>query len=169
MSNHFPSKWRDPSYDVSVTWPECPRKDWRVLLATPAGKRLRGCPRTRWRDYISELAWSRLGVEPAELSEIAVDREVFQVFLGMLSPPPSWGNKRVWKWMNTEPLDFQGFVVSKSFRAWDECNRSRCDGKHALPCFVIYNFLLACEISKQSIGKILLGNLFHITLHIIKP
>ena len=30
---------------------------------------------------ISDLAWSRIGVEPAELSEIAVNREVFQVFL----------------------------------------------------------------------------------------
>ena len=34
--------------------------------------------------YISDLAWSRLGVEPAELSEIAVDREVFPVILGLL-------------------------------------------------------------------------------------
>jgi len=37
-----------------------------------------------WCDYISDPAWSRLGVEPAELSEIAVDREVFQVPLGLL-------------------------------------------------------------------------------------
>jgi len=35
---------------------------------------------------ISDLAWFRLGLEPAELSEIAVDREVFQVLLGMLPP-----------------------------------------------------------------------------------
>jgi len=34
--------------------------------------------------YISDLAWSRLGVEPAKLSENAVDREVFQVLLGLL-------------------------------------------------------------------------------------
>ena len=45
----------------------------QVLLATPTEKRLRGCPRTRWSDYISDLAWSRLGVEPAELSEIPID------------------------------------------------------------------------------------------------
>jgi len=25
---------------------------------------------TRWRDYVSNLAWSRFGVEPAELSEV---------------------------------------------------------------------------------------------------
>jgi len=30
-------------------------------------------------DYISDLAWSRLGVEPAELSEIAENREVLRV------------------------------------------------------------------------------------------
>jgi len=30
-----------------------------------------------WHDYISDLAWYRLGVESAELSEIAVDREAF--------------------------------------------------------------------------------------------
>jgi len=35
--------------------------------------------RTRWSGYISDLACSRLGVEPAELSEIAVDREIFRV------------------------------------------------------------------------------------------
>jgi len=39
---------------------------WQDLLAKPAGKRRRGRPRTRWRDYISDLVWSRLGVEPAE-------------------------------------------------------------------------------------------------------
>jgi len=43
-----------------------------------------GHPRTRWRDYISDLAWSRVGVEPAELSEIAVDPEVFRVHLELL-------------------------------------------------------------------------------------
>jgi len=47
------------------------------LLATTTGKQLRGRPRTRWRDYISDLAWSRLGVDRGELSEINVDREYF--------------------------------------------------------------------------------------------
>jgi len=55
-----------------------------VQLAKPMGKRPRGHPRLRWSDYVSDLAWS-LGVELAELSEIAVDREVLQV-LGLLSP-----------------------------------------------------------------------------------
>jgi len=42
------------------------------------------CSRTMWRDYIFNPAWSRLGVEPQELSEIAVGREVFRVLLGLL-------------------------------------------------------------------------------------
>jgi len=49
------------------------------------------------RDYIYDLAWSRLGVERAELSEIAVDREEFRVHLGLLpsrlSPKEKWARK----------------------------------------------------------------------------
>ncbi|KAF7656129.1 hypothetical protein LDENG_00046000, partial [Lucifuga dentata] len=33
-----------------------------VFQARPTGKRPRGRPRTRWRDYISQLTWERLGV-----------------------------------------------------------------------------------------------------------
>jgi len=35
-----------------------------------SGNQLRGRQRTRWSDYISDLAWSHLGAEPAEMSEI---------------------------------------------------------------------------------------------------
>jgi len=54
----------------------------RFLLATPTEKS-RGCPLTRWCDYISDLAWFHLGVEPAELSQFAQD------FLGLLPLQPS--------------------------------------------------------------------------------
>jgi len=40
-------------------------------------------------NHISDLAWSRLGVEPAELSEIAVVREIFWVLLELLLRDPS--------------------------------------------------------------------------------
>jgi len=33
---------------------------------------------------VSDLAWSRVGVEPAELPEIAEDCEVFRVLQGLL-------------------------------------------------------------------------------------
>ena len=53
----------------------------QVLLAKSTGKQPRGCPKPRWNNCISDLAWSHLGVEPAELSEIAVDCEVFKILL----------------------------------------------------------------------------------------
>jgi len=53
-------------------------------LAKPTGKQPSFWSRSRCSNCISDLAWSRLGVEPAELSEIAVDREAFQVLLWML-------------------------------------------------------------------------------------
>jgi len=56
------------------------------LLPTPTGKRPRGRPRTRWRDYISDLPGPCL-VDPGELSEISLGREVFRVLLlRVLSP-----------------------------------------------------------------------------------
>ncbi|KAI3365373.1 hypothetical protein L3Q82_010460 [Scortum barcoo] len=38
-----------------------------VFQACPTGRRPRGRPRTRWRDYVSRVAWERLGVPPEEL------------------------------------------------------------------------------------------------------
>jgi len=51
-------------------------------VATPTGKQPRGHSRTSWSDYISNLAWSHLGVEPAKLPEIAVDPRRYRAFLG---------------------------------------------------------------------------------------
>jgi len=66
----------------------------QVLLAEPMGKRPRGRQSPRWSDYIGNLAKSRLGVGPAELSEIVVDHEVFQVLLGLLHPRTFLDEKR---------------------------------------------------------------------------
>ena len=101
MSSLF-SESRDPSYASSAMCPECLRKEWRSksfrLQTTPTGKRPRSRP--RWRDYISDLAWSRLRVQPAELTEIAVDNEVFWVLLGLLPPRLSLKEKLARKWVN---------------------------------------------------------------------
>jgi len=56
-----------------------------VLLAAPARKQPRDLLATSLNDYISDLAWSRLGVEPREVSEITTDREIFRDLLGLLS------------------------------------------------------------------------------------
>jgi len=67
-----------------MVWPRVEnaqeRSARRVLLATPTGKL------PRQPNFISDLAWSCLGVGPAELSEIAVDCEVFRILLGLLPP-----------------------------------------------------------------------------------
>ncbi|KAK3530887.1 hypothetical protein QTP70_004402 [Hemibagrus guttatus] len=46
-----------------------------VFQACPTGKRPQGRPRTRWRDYVSQLAWERLGVPPEELEEVSGEKE----------------------------------------------------------------------------------------------
>ncbi|KAK3507429.1 hypothetical protein QTP70_020630 [Hemibagrus guttatus] len=49
-----------------------------VYRACPTGKRPRGRPRTCWRDYVSRLAWERLGVPPEELEEVSGERELLR-------------------------------------------------------------------------------------------
>ncbi|KAK3533462.1 hypothetical protein QTP70_022244 [Hemibagrus guttatus] len=46
-----------------------------VFRSCPTGKRPRGRPRTRWRDYVSRLAWERLGVPPEELEDVSGERK----------------------------------------------------------------------------------------------
>ena len=48
-----------------------------VFLACPAGRRPRGRPRTRWSDYVAQLAWERLGILPEVLEEVSGEREVW--------------------------------------------------------------------------------------------
>jgi len=97
MSNHF-SELKDPSYVGSAMCPDSrmphERLTRQVLLAKPMGKWPRGHLGTRWSDCISDLAWSHLGVEPAELPEIAVDNEIFHFLLGLLSLRPSLEEKQ---------------------------------------------------------------------------
>ncbi|KAI3366490.1 hypothetical protein L3Q82_000624 [Scortum barcoo] len=47
-----------------------------VFQACPTGRRPRGRPRTRWRNYVSRLAWERLGVPPEELEEVSGERKL---------------------------------------------------------------------------------------------
>ncbi|KAK3532757.1 hypothetical protein QTP86_028126 [Hemibagrus guttatus] len=50
-----------------------------VFRAYPTGKRRRGRPKTRWRDYVSRLTWERLGISPEELEEVSGERECSSV------------------------------------------------------------------------------------------
>ncbi|XP_061647372.1 uncharacterized protein LOC133486367 [Phyllopteryx taeniolatus] len=47
-----------------------------VFWAGPIGRRPRGRPRTRRRNYILRLAWERLGIPPEELDEVAGERKL---------------------------------------------------------------------------------------------
>ena len=62
-----------------------------VFQAPPTGRRPRGRPRTRWRDYISKLAWERLGIPQSELVNVAREREVWGPLLELLPPRPDTG------------------------------------------------------------------------------
>ena len=59
-----------------------------VFRARPTGRRPRGRPRTRWRDYVSRLAWERLGIPQEELDEVAGEREIWASLLRLLPPRP---------------------------------------------------------------------------------
>ena len=61
------------------------------LTEVGLGRRPRGRPRTRWRDYISTLAWERLGIPPSELVNVAREREVWGPLLELLPPRPDPG------------------------------------------------------------------------------
>ncbi|KAI3372157.1 hypothetical protein L3Q82_007013 [Scortum barcoo] len=63
-----------------------------------------GRPRTRWRNYVSRLAWERLGVPPEELEEVSGVREVWASLLRLLPPRPGPGPKRMKK-MKMKCLD----------------------------------------------------------------
>ncbi|TWW55291.1 hypothetical protein D4764_09G0003400 [Takifugu flavidus] len=62
-----------------------------VFRACPSGRRPPGRPRTRWRDYVSQLAWERLGIPPDEVEEVAGEREVWASLLRLLPPRPDPG------------------------------------------------------------------------------
>ncbi|KAK0142873.1 putative uncharacterized transposon-derived protein F52C9.6 [Merluccius polli] len=64
-----------------------------VFRARPTGRRPRGRPRTRWRDYVSRLAWERLGIPQEELAEVEVvlgQKAVVGDSGGEEGGPPRW-------------------------------------------------------------------------------
>ncbi len=62
-----------------------------VFWARPTGKRPRARPKTCWRDYVSQLAWERLGIPPEVQDEVSREREVWASLLRLLPPRPGPG------------------------------------------------------------------------------
>ena len=56
----------------------------KLLCSTSIGRRLRGRPRTRWRDYVEDLSWSRLGIPAEHLSFVAEDQDASRIQLELL-------------------------------------------------------------------------------------
>ncbi|KAK3537609.1 hypothetical protein QTP70_017005, partial [Hemibagrus guttatus] len=61
------------------------------LFRMPPGRLPGEVGRTRWRDYVSRLAWERLRVPPEELEEVSGEREVWASLLRLLPLRPGSG------------------------------------------------------------------------------
>ncbi len=71
----------------------------KVFRARPTGRRPRGRPRTRWRNYVSRLAWERIGVPQEELEEVSREREIWASLLRLLPPPRISGRRWIDGWI----------------------------------------------------------------------
>ena len=66
----------------------------KLLCSTPIGRRpsqnsmARGRPKTRWRDYVEDLSWSRLDIPAEHLSFVAEDRDAWRIQLELLPRDP---------------------------------------------------------------------------------
>ena len=69
----------------------------KLLCSTPIGRRPRGRPRTRWRDYVEDLSRSRLGIPGEHLSFIAEDRDAWRLQLELppRDPPRISGSRKL--------------------------------------------------------------------------
>ena len=56
------------------------------MNALPSGKRPRGRPRNRWRNYVEDLVWSRLGIPPVKLPLVAGDWDAWRSQIELLPP-----------------------------------------------------------------------------------
>jgi len=79
-----------------------------------------GRPRTRWADYIEDLGWNRLGLQPSELLEVVADRDVWRLNLELLPPQPSrtWAGserKRCWDRVRLPISSNRTFSLCSSF------------------------------------------------------
>jgi len=61
-----------------------PKQTLRVKL-----KEKRPVGRTCWVDYIEDLGWNRLGLQPSEMLAVVVDRDVWRLNLELLPPQSS--------------------------------------------------------------------------------
>ena len=61
----------------------------QILYIEVSGKNPVERLRTRWLDYIEDLGWNRLGLNPSEIQSALVDREMWRRNLEVLQSRPS--------------------------------------------------------------------------------
>ena len=59
-----------------------------MLSSTPFGRMPKSGPKTRWRDYVENLIWSRLGIPAEHLPFVVMDRDTWMLQLKQLPPRP---------------------------------------------------------------------------------
>lgn len=77
-------EWSKLRWPRHLFWMPPRRFTGEVFWSYPKGRK----PRTRWRDYVSWLAWENLGVTPNELNEVTGVREVRIALLLTLQTEP---------------------------------------------------------------------------------
>ena len=139
-----------------------------VFLACPAGRRPRGRPRTRWSDYVAQLAWERLGILPEELEEVSGEREVWVSQAAALTTRPQISG---WKWMDGLPKLWNTFfprnaTVSSCCASLNKCfsfeSLLKITGPDPLHSIWRSTLLLMCLFSWQ--GRSWLVNLEELLL-----
>jgi len=60
----------------------------QALLVKVKGKRPVGRPRTCWQDYIEDIRWNHLGLQPREMLAVVADRDVWR--LNLEAQSQSW-------------------------------------------------------------------------------
>ena len=78
----------------------------QLMDALLSGKRPRRRARTRWRNYVEDLAWSRLGISPAELPLVAGDRNAWKSQLELLPSQTQKGQVGKGKYTELIPCFF---------------------------------------------------------------
>ena len=107
----------------------------QLMDAIPSCKRPQVQPRTCWQNYVEDLAWSCLGIPPAELLLIAGDQDAWRSQFKLLPPQPQknkWENENTLNYFNVFPEndhdddDHISFVTSGGLFQVKTTHKAQC-------------------------------------------
>ncbi|KAK7886862.1 hypothetical protein WMY93_026483 [Mugilogobius chulae] len=91
-----------------------------VFRACPTGRRPRGRPRTRWRDYVSRLAWERLGIPQKSWRKLQVFYNVYHLHKNMDTVTPT-NEDYTWP-------DYDNYTEETTGQIYAPCNQADAYG-----------------------------------------